>query len=132
VGHLDSLDRLALRTQNDSSNVFFVFPELALTAPGQCLSVAHRWTSNVMTFLPGRPAPARPCALTPVSLLLQFSAALPESWLEPCVLDHPHGESMRRDFSRLHLGRTGGSFEYGMAQVLSHMSEMGGAGISAL
>jgi hypothetical protein len=50
--------------------------------------------------------------------------------LEPCVLDHPHGEGVRRDFSRLHPGRTGGSFEY--AHVLSHMSEMGGAGISAL
>jgi hypothetical protein len=31
---------------------------------------------------------------------------------------------------RVHPGRTGGSFEY--AHVLSHMSEMGGAGISAL
>jgi hypothetical protein len=51
--------------------------------------------------------------------------------LEPCgVLDHPHGEGVRRDVSRLHPGRTGGSFEY--AHVLSHMSEMGGAGISAL
>ena len=43
---------------------------------------------------------------------------------------HPHGEGVRRDVSRLHPGRTGGSFEY--AHVLSHMSEMGGAGISAL
>jgi hypothetical protein len=42
------------------------------------------------------------------------------------VLDHPHGEGVRRDVSRLHPGRTGGSFEY--AHVLSHMSEMGGAG----
>jgi hypothetical protein len=40
------------------------------------------------------------------------------------------GEGVRRDFSRLRPGRTGGSFEY--AHVLSHMSEMGGAGISAL
>jgi hypothetical protein len=55
-------------------------------------------------------------------------SALPR--LEPCVLDHPHGEGVRRDVSRLHPGRTGGSFEY--AHVLSHMSEMGGAGISAL
>jgi ribosomal protein L2 len=47
------------------------------------------------------------------------------------AVDHPHGEGVRRDFSRLHPGRTGaGSFEY--AHVLSHMSEMGGAGISAL
>jgi hypothetical protein len=40
------------------------------------------------------------------------------------------GEGVRRDVSRLHPGRTGGSFEY--AHVLSHMSERGGAGISAL
>jgi hypothetical protein len=55
-------------------------------------------------------------------------SALPR--LEPCVLDHPHGKGVRMDVSRLHPGRTGGSFEY--AHVLSHMSEMGGAGISAL
>jgi hypothetical protein len=55
-------------------------------------------------------------------------SALPR--LEPCVLDHPHGEGVRKDFSCLHPGRTGGSFEY--AHVLSHMSEMGGAGISAM
>jgi hypothetical protein len=41
------------------------------------------------------------------------------------MLNHPHGEGVRRDVSRLHPGRTGGSFEY--AHVLSHMSEMGGA-----
>jgi hypothetical protein len=39
-------------------------------------------------------------------------------------------DAVRRDFSRLHPGRTGGSFEY--AHVLSHMSDMGGEGISAL
>jgi hypothetical protein len=44
--------------------------------------------------------------------------------LEPCVLDHPHGEGVRRGVSRLHPGRTGGSFEY--AHVVSHTSEMGG------
>jgi hypothetical protein len=44
-------------------------------------------------------------------------SALPR--LEPCVLDHPRGEGVRRDFSRLHPGRTGGSFEY--AHVFSHM-----------
>jgi hypothetical protein len=57
-------------------------------------------------------------------------SALPR--LEPCVLslDHPHGKGVLRDVSRLHPGRTGGSFAY--AHVLSHMSEMGGAGISAL
>jgi hypothetical protein len=59
---------------------------------------------------------------------MPHSAALPR--LEPCVLHHPHGEGVRRDVSRLHPGRTGGSFEY--AHVLSNMSEMGGAGISAL
>jgi hypothetical protein len=47
------------------------------------------------------------------------------------VLDHTHGEGVRMDFSRLHPGRTGGSFDYS-AHVLSRMSEMGGAGISAL
>jgi hypothetical protein len=35
-------------------------------------------------------------------------SALPR--LEPCVLDHPHGEGVRMDFSRLHPARTGGSF----------------------
>jgi hypothetical protein len=55
-------------------------------------------------------------------------SALPR--LEACALDHPHGEGVRRDVSRLHPGRTGGSCEY--AHVLSHMSEMGGAGISTL
>jgi hypothetical protein len=44
----------------------------------------------------------------------------------PC----PHGEGVRGDISRLHLDRTGDSFEY--AHVLSHMNDMGGAGISAL
>jgi hypothetical protein len=50
--------------------------------------------------------------------------------LEPCVLQYQHGEGVSRDVSRLHPGRSGGSIEY--AHVLSHMSEMGGAGISAL
>jgi hypothetical protein len=39
------------------------------------------------------------------------------------VPDHPHGEGVRRDFGRLHPGRTGGSFEY--AHVLSQMSGIG-------
>jgi hypothetical protein len=39
------------------------------------------------------------------------------------LLDHPHGEGVRRDFSRLHPGRTGGSFEY--AHALSHMRWVG-------
>jgi hypothetical protein len=42
------------------------------------------------------------------------------------VLDHAHGEGVRMDVSRLHPGRTGGSFDY--AHVLSHMSEMVGQG----
>jgi hypothetical protein len=37
---------------------------------------------------------------------------------------------LSRDVSRLHPCRTWGSFDH--AHVLSHMSEMGGAGISAL
>jgi hypothetical protein len=53
-----------------------------------------------------------------VTLLISSSA--PDVSEE--VTEHCHG--------RLHPGRTGGSFEY--AHVLSHMSEMGGAGISAL
>jgi hypothetical protein len=52
--------------------------------------------------------------------------------LEPCVLvDHPHGEGVRSGMSAASTRVVpGGPFEY--AHVLSHMSEMGGAEISAL
>jgi hypothetical protein len=45
----------------------------------------------------------------------------------PCVLDHPHGEGERRDFSRLHPGRTGGPLNMPTSSV-SH-AECDGSGL---
>jgi hypothetical protein len=63
-------------------------------------------------------------------IIMPQEMVLPECQRPAGRLGHPCTTSVRRDVSRLHPGRTGGSFEY--AHVLSHMSEMGGAGISAL